>query len=170
MKEEAKKIQLGSTVLFANDLQKDITPEGILRRFHLRKTSLRKEILIFFLKQKSPVSVLHIASFFKTSESPPNIASIYRQIDVLEKKGIIRGFFLNEDERFFEMVGEHHHHFICTDCRAIDCIEDKTLETALFESESALAAKGFRVRGHSLYFSGKCQKCAPAHIHPVVVL
>jgi len=171
MQEEAKKTQSAEENLFENNSQEGEKAEEILRRLHLRQTSPRKEILTFFLEQKAPVSVLTVFAFFEKKGSSLSVASVYRQIALFEEKGIVRGFFLNEEERLFEMTGEHHHHFVCTDCHAIDCVpEDESLETALFQSESALSGRGFRVQEHSLYFSGKCQKCAPSSSEIAIVL
>ncbi len=64
-----------------------------------------------------------------------------------------------DGKKRYEVLGEHehHHHMICTTCRAIRCVEMAndldTLEAEIFTKFK------FKVESHTLEFFGVCQKC-----------
>lgn len=91
-------------------------------------------------------------------------SSAYRNLDVLERCGVVRRIAAGGDHAHFELTEpllEHHHHLICVDCGAItDVTLDDDLERMVDENLAAAADEaGFTPLRHSLDLHGLCAAC-----------
>jgi Fe2+ or Zn2+ uptake regulation protein len=92
-------------------------------------------------------------------------SSAYRNIGLLSEAGIVRRILSGDDYARYELaedLTEHHHHFICSSCGAV---EDFTIPMDVERAvESALtrAARRRRFHGshHRLDLLGICNACA----------
>ena len=126
----------------------------ILRSNGLKVTQARMEILKVLSNIKRPVS---IAEIVKKLGQKVDQATVYRVIEVFDKKKIVKQIDLREGKLRYELEGEHHHHLVCKKCNQITAIFDECLAV---KSESIMEKYGFRVDDHSLEFFGMCQECA----------
>ncbi|HHY15154.1 MAG TPA: transcriptional repressor, partial [Firmicutes bacterium] len=89
------------------------------------------------------------------------LATVYRNLELLEKLGIIHRFDYGDGQSRYEISlgeeGEHyHHHLICRECGAIGEFKSDLLETI----EKRIAEDtGFAVTDHCLRFFGICAAC-----------
>lgn len=91
-------------------------------------------------------------------------SSVYRNLAVLERAGVVRrlvgarGFARYE---LAEDLTEHHHHLICTACGSVqDLPASVGLERTVQKATAALASRrGFRVRTHRVDMLGLCSSC-----------
>ncbi|NMB21025.1 MAG: transcriptional repressor [Firmicutes bacterium] len=89
------------------------------------------------------------------------LATVYRNLELLEKLGIIHRLDYGDGQNRYEIrLGaeeEHyHHHLICTGCGAIGEFHSDLLESI----ERRIAEEtGFKVTDHCLRFFGLCESC-----------
>jgi Fe2+ or Zn2+ uptake regulation protein len=96
----------------------------------------------------------------------PDLAqsSVYRNLDVLERSGVIRRITAGSEYAHFELTEEllgHHHHLICVRCGSLDDIHlDDHLELLVDQHLRELAEQvGFDPLHHSLDLYGRCAGC-----------
>ena len=123
----------------------------------LRHSDVRDFILELISKDSKPLSVFEIINRMKKNISA-NKTTIYREINLLKKEGIILEIQLNEKNKRYELSSKkHHHHIVCTNCNKIeDVVLDKDLET---QEKKIEKNKKFKIINHSLEFFGFCEKC-----------
>lgn len=134
-----------------NIILKNLKKEGF------RITKARRSILASLIKSKEPISPLELHRILKSHGLSPDRATVYRELDFLEKKNIIKEIHLEtEKEKRYEINNNiHHHHAICKKCEKIEDIE---LGTDL-EEKILRKVKNFADLEHSLEFYGLCVNC-----------
>ena len=131
-----------------------------LRAHGQRYTSNRRAIVDALVAGERPLTVPQVLS---AGEELPQSSS-YRNIGLLEGAGVVRRVVSGDDYARYELaedLTQHHHHFICSVCGAV---EDFTLPADLeHEVERALtrAARRRRFLGshHRLDLLGVCDAC-----------
>lgn len=89
------------------------------------------------------------------------LATIYRNLELLETLGIIHRFEYGDGQSRYEIrlsedEEHYHHHLICRNCGAIGEYKDDLLEAI----ENRIATEtGFKVTDHCLRFFGLCSAC-----------
>ena len=123
-----------------------------------RFSKTRNCILELLLEYNNPLSALEIQQILKKQKVVVNKTTIYREINLLKKEGIILEIQLNEKNKRYELSSKkHHHHIVCTNCNKIeDVVLDKDLET---QEKKIEKNKKFKIINHSLEFFGICEKC-----------
>lgn len=119
-----------------------------------KATEARLMVLKLLEKNKKPISAEEVISQSKLDK-----ATVYRVLNFLEDKSIIRLIDLRQGKRLYELNNNcHHHHIICTKCgtiKAIDiCLFDNISKSVLEQSEFT------NISDHSMEFFGLCQKCS----------
>jgi len=132
-----------------------------LRADGQRYTANRRAVLETLAAAERPPSIPQLLA------ARPDLAasSLYRNLAVLERAGIVHRIVTNDEFARFELAEDltgHHHHRICTTCGAVD---DFTLSTRLeAELERALgrvaSRSGFKANGHRLDLVGTCARCS----------
>lgn len=121
-------------------------------------TNQRKTILEVLFKNKN-----HFLSaeeiYLKTTEISPktNFSTIYRNLEILEKIGIIHKTNIDNSTARYEFISynSHHHHIICKGCGKTEPIDFCPLEEIL----SKLNHKNFTFTEHKFELYGYCTKC-----------
>ncbi|HHU60837.1 MAG: Fur family transcriptional regulator [Bacillota bacterium] len=101
--------------------------------------------------------------FIHTKKLYPEIglATVYRNLELLEKLNIIHRFDYGDGHSRYEIrLGDddehYHHHLICQKCGSIGEFKSDLLDTI----EKRIAAEtGFEVTDHCLRFFGICAQC-----------
>lgn len=91
-------------------------------------------------------------------------SSVYRNLDVLERSGVVTKVITTGEWACFELAEEltgHHHHLICADCGAVrDIVVPHDVEAVLSGALASMAAaEGFVVTHHRLDLVGRCAQC-----------
>jgi Fur family ferric uptake transcriptional regulator len=85
-----------------------------------------------------------------------NLATVYRFLQLLSEKEIIREISIEDGIQYYELPGENHPHFICNECSEIICLEK-------LENADLLALTKYlgnnEARSLNLIFRGICAKC-----------
>ena len=132
-----------------------------LARHDYRYTNGRRRLVDAIAAAGQPVTLLHIVA------AAPGLApsSIYRNLDVLERSGVVNRITASGDHAYFEFAEpllSHHHHLICVGCGAIEDVQlDDDVEASVDRSLAEAAGRvGFTPLRHSLDLHGYCADCA----------
>lgn len=128
-----------------------------LREKGFRRSLAREEILSVLVSASKPVSVFEVLEILSRKRRIFNKTTLYREMDFLKKEGYVKEVFFRNDTALYELIGEHHHHLVCTSCGDV---RDVHLEESLEHEERKLERREhFTIFDHSLEFFGKCKKC-----------
>jgi len=119
-------------------------------------TGVRIVILDILKSANSPLSPKQILSLIALKK--PDLATIYRNLLLMESLGIIASVDLGEGFKRYEINRPegHRHHIICRSCGKIEDID----ECGLQEMEKEISRKiGFKIEKHRLEFFGVCAVC-----------
>lgn len=123
-----------------------------------RITPAREQIVEIFINSSTPISAMDLIESFKVLKLKVNKTTIYRELDFLITKGLIKEIEFGEGKKRYELdTQHHHHHVVCLNCKKV---EDVDLETDLTLEEKRIEKKtGFKIESHSLEFFGLCKNC-----------
>ena len=131
-----------------------------LARQEHRYTSGRRQLVEVLTRAGQPMTLPDIV------EADPELAqsSVYRNLDVLVRCGVIRRISAGGDHAHFELAEpllEHHHHLICISCGTIKDIHlGSDIEHLVDQNLSDVASRsGFTPLHHSLDLHGHCADC-----------
>ena len=119
-------------------------------------TGVRIVILDILKSANSPLSPKQILGLITLKK--PDLATIYRNLLLMESLGIIASVDLGEGFKRYEINRPegHRHHIICRSCGKIEDID----ECGLQEMEKEISRKiGFKIEKHRLEFFGVCAVC-----------
>jgi Fur family ferric uptake transcriptional regulator len=126
-----------------------------------RITPAREAIVTLMEKQAKPLSVDLVLGLLAKKNILVNKTTVYREMDFLLARGVVRTVHLDDCCNYYELVEGHHHHVICSNCRSFIDVDTATLEEYLHKLEKKLIKKiQFNSLRHSLEFFGICGKCA----------
>lgn len=131
----------------------------ILGEHKLKITSARCAVIDVFLKSKKPLTPLEVWGYVKAKRV--NNVTVYRIIELLVEKGIIKRIDLRGDAVYYEIAHEdshHHHHIVCTKCGDIEDFESCQIEK--LSTNIISRSKKFKViKDHSFELFGLCNMC-----------
>lgn len=128
-----------------------------LKSQKIRITPIREAMVEFFYTSRKPHTFAQISDFLQQNNIFANKTTIYRELDFLKRKAIIVELDFGEGMKRYELLRDHHHHAICTQCESV---EDVYVQASLKREEQRIAEKlNFRVDHHSLEFFGVCRGC-----------
>lgn len=126
-----------------------------IRNAGLRATRQRTELLRILTEAPGPHSVEELTL---CARGAFDMVTAYRMVDAFVTVGIARRIELAQGRALYEIVGEHHHHIVCTSCGRIEDIHICLPETAYREilKQSTFAS----IDTHALEYFGVCDRCA----------
>lgn len=123
-----------------------------------RMTKLRNGLIEILANLEKPFSVDEMQGLLRKKGIPAHKVSLYRELVLFEEMGVIRPIHFQDHILRYELLVDHHHHVMCTNCKVIEEIE---LDCDLEKEESRIAKKTkFASLTHSLEFFGLCKRCA----------
>jgi len=134
-----------------------------LARDEHRYTPSRRRLIDVIASAGRPMTLPDIVA------SDPELAqsSAYRNLDVLERSGVIQRITHGGDHTHFELAEplvDHHHHLVCLTCGRIEDVRlgDEVEEAVDGAFASVAAEAGFTPVHHSLDLHGICSACSAA--------
>ena len=131
-----------------------------LKHHDYRYPQGRRRLVEAILEAGQPVTLPEIVV------AAPGLApsSVYRNLDVLERSGVVSRITAGGDYAHFEFAEpllSHHHHLVCVDCGSIeDVFLDDELEADVDRSLAEVVGRaGFTPLRHSLDLHGRCAGC-----------
>ena len=87
-----------------------------------------------------------------------DLVSVYRGLQFFLKERLIRKVDFVDGKKRFELLDleNHHHHFICNNCKSIKDISSQLEGKLIADIQSK---SNFRIENHSIELFGLCQKC-----------
>jgi len=124
----------------------------------IRNTRQKDAIRAALVETGRPLSPEEVLSYAQRTVADVSIATVYRNLKTLLEEGWLVAVQLPGESPRYELSGkEHHHHFLCNDCRKV------------YELEGCVPAfklklpRGFRAVSHDLLLHGICAACMPKH-------
>ncbi len=128
-----------------------------LRWLSLRATPGHIGTLKLLESSNKPVDVQTMISYLEKNRIETDPATVFRIVNVLAEKGLVRPVQLNEGKTRYEVSSdEDHHHLICTNCGRIEDVSDSFMLNLEKRIEKE---KEFHIKSHALEFYGLCKNC-----------
>lgn len=130
-----------------------------IRERGLRATPSRIAVLELLRSCDTPMSHGNVAD--RLAAQPWDRATIYRNLTDLAEAGLVRRTDVGDHVWRFEAVrddSDHeqaHPHFVCTECRVVECLPE--LELAV---RRAKAPRAIRQRQVEVHVRGRCDACS----------
>ena len=138
-----------------------VTILDTLKEQGARMTSVRRSMIEIFIKTHEPLSATFIVEELKKFKLKANKTTVYRELTFLLEGKIITPVTLSGDQKFYELLKDHHHHLVCQNCRTVEEVDFVEIENLLSKLEKKLKQKNkFSKILHSLEFFGLCNKCS----------
>ena len=123
----------------------------------VRLTKIRKILVRFLFEAQAPICAYRLRHLFLENHLKVDRTTIYRQLILLEKNGLIRKLYFIDCVPYYELSQDHHHHLICLKCKKMTKIE---IGPHLKKQEAKIKKiKHFEITHHSLEFFGLCARC-----------
>ncbi len=135
----------------------------IFRNFKKKATSSRCAIVEVFEEEGKHLSAEEVYECLRARKRKIGIATVYRNLDLFLRMGILRKVNFGDGREHYEMVPQslQHHHLICTRCgKVMDC-QSVADEEAFFERliDAFESQHHFHVETYHVYFYGLCAQC-----------
>ncbi len=130
--------------------------EKLLKLNGLKITAIRKAVLFLFTDCR-PLSAVEILNGVQKSGLSPNKSTIYREIETLQRAGVISPMSLDGKNTVYELCSHHHHHLVCINCKSVKSISCKSNCSDNFSPE--IQNNKFEVVNSSVNIFGYCATC-----------
>ena len=140
-----------------------------LNKYCCRLTKPRRAILDVLHHMGRHLSAEQIYKATSRLSSSVGLATIYRNLELLVRIGLVWKFDVGDNKARYEMAKypdeSHHHHLICKKCNSIIDYSDSVDNQKDFIKirEKNLSRKyNFKIENHCVDFFGLCNKCNKA--------
>jgi Fe2+ or Zn2+ uptake regulation protein len=121
-----------------------------------RMTNQRLEIISYLQSTKEHPNAEKIYIEIKKKLPKISLGTIYRNLEFLQKKNLIKKLNFGEDKDRFDGDTSVHHHFYCLRCRRVI---DLALPDAYQLAERVVNSHNVEVSEFSIIFKGRCNIC-----------
>ncbi len=119
----------------------------------MRLSIARRLVLEAFFAADGPISAAHLAHTLSIDES-----SVYRNLEVLERHGLIRHVHLGHGPGLYALVGRHEVEYLyCERCAKVTAVAPKQLDPV---RKSIKKRFGYEARFTHFAIVGLCERCA----------
>jgi Fur family ferric uptake transcriptional regulator len=129
---------------------------GALRHRGLRLSAARRVVLEALFAAGRPITADEIAGGVGGRVPPSDLASVYRNLEVLERLGLVRHLHLGHGPSLYAPAGDRHDLVACERCGASAALAPR-LARAL--RQAVRAATGFEARFSHLPLPALCPRC-----------
>lgn len=133
---------------------------GVLREQGLRASSARRLVLGALYKADRPLTAEQIASGIDGQMPSSDQASVYRNLETLERVGLVRHLHLGHGPGLYVRADRPEREYLmCDECGSVRAVDPAGLDRA-----RALILREFGHEAHFTHFPvpGLCAKCAKA--------
>lgn len=125
---------------------------GAVRRGGMRLSTARRLVLEAFFAAEGPVSAIHLSRVLSIDES-----SVYRNLEVLERHGLIRHVHLGHGPGLYVLAGREVEYLYCSRCAKVTPAEPRRLDAARREIKREF---GYETNFTHFAIVGLCEHCA----------
>ena len=127
-----------------------------MNRNQIEITKRQKQLLEELKKCHDELSGQDVHRQLHQSEHPMGLTTVYRNLQVLVKQGLIRSRHLPTGEVLYTPVERDIHHLTCVKCGETTALEECPVKTMNMPKK---ISKKFELLFHTLEFFGLCQNC-----------
>lgn len=133
-----------------------------LKNMGLKATFPRLKILDVFRRHDDTKELRHLSAedvyrLLIAEDVDIGLATVYRVLTQFEQAGILMRSQFDGGKAVFELNdGDHHDHFICTNCAKVVEFSDPEIEKRQFDIAEKL---GFELESHTFVLYGTCHQC-----------
>ncbi|WP_261828693.1 Fur family transcriptional regulator [Inconstantimicrobium mannanitabidum] len=131
--------------------------DSFFRQKNLKVTKARVYIYMLLAKSSESLTAEYIYSKSKEDGIDINLSTVYRTLEIFEKKHIIEKFNIGENSHLYSLIKEQHKHVLqCSLCHKeieVPCPMKQIEE--LVKNQT-----GFTLTEHTLKLKGICEKCS----------
>ena len=121
-----------------------------------RITRQRQVILEELKKARSHPTANEIYETVRSRLPRISLGTVYRNLEILSREGIIRKLELGGDQKRFDSELGGHYHARCIKCGSLDDISPRPIP----DIEDAFRnVCGYQITGHQLVLTGLCPNC-----------
>jgi Fur family ferric uptake transcriptional regulator len=138
-----------------------IPSDTLLSDKNIRKTESRSAVLSVLSSVRMPLTADDVISELGRRNQVFHKATIYRDLAVFVKLGVIREFhFPRKLASYYELIrNDSTYNFVCRACSAITPVCFRGAEKNIVSIEDHLRTRGFKPMNHTLKFFGLCPQC-----------
>ena len=130
---------------------------AVLRAQGLRISAARRMVLQALFAAQEPLSAERIAAEIEEPGIGLDVASVYRNLELLERCGIVRHVHLGHGPGLYALVGESEREYIfCEGCGEVRALAPKELDGV---REAVRESFGYEARFTHFPIVGRCPKC-----------
>jgi Fur family ferric uptake transcriptional regulator len=129
---------------------------GALRHRGFRLSAARRVVLEALFAAGRPVTAEEISDGVGGRVPPSDLASVYRNLEMLERLGLVRHVHLGHGPSLFAPAGDHHELVACERCGTSVALAPRLAEAM---RQAVRAATGFEARFSHLPLPGLCPRC-----------
>jgi Fur family transcriptional regulator, ferric uptake regulator len=136
---------------------------AVLREHGLRISSARRLVLQSLFAADAPASAEAIAGRTDRDGLALDLASVYRNLETLERVGVVRHVHLGHGPGLYALAGgREREYLVCDRCGRVDAVEPARLERA---RDTIRADFGYEARFTHFPIVGVCAECAKSSEH-----
>jgi Fur family ferric uptake transcriptional regulator len=118
-----------------------------------RVTPSRRAVIAAILAQQSHFTTDDLATRCRGAGR----ATVFRTVRLLTELGVVCRVLLDDGSpRYMVSKRGHHHHLVCTDCGAVQDLDQCAVAGAM---RDVADASGYEIEGHWLELYGRCAAC-----------
>lgn len=129
---------------------------ALLRQRGGRATPARRLLLNALFASTRHRSAEDLAAEVHTHAPDVNMSTIYRNLDELERLGIIDSTRLGSGPATYHLATAAHGHLACEQCGTMTEVPDELFATLI---RAADASYGFAINPHRFAVTGRCANC-----------
>jgi Fur family ferric uptake transcriptional regulator len=129
---------------------------ALLRRNGGRITSSRRFLLRLLFESEGHHTAEELAAAVQAQAPDIHLSTIYRNLDELEKLGVIVHAHLGHGPATYHLASSTHGHFVCEECGKMIEAPDKLFAGLAKAAESQF---GFIIDPHHFAMLGRCADC-----------
>lgn len=129
-----------------------------LKSTGLKATLPRLKILEIFQKgTQRHMTAEDVFRVLLEERSDVGLATVYRVLTQFEQAGLLMRSNFESGKAVYELdQGQHHDHFVCTQCGKVEEFYDAEIEK---RQHAVAKSKGWVVHDHSMALYGECAQC-----------
>lgn len=121
-----------------------------------RKSRQRDRILELVQEGGEHPTAQMIYEKLKLEISRLSLGNVYRNLRILIEQGVLKSRDFGDGIERFDAITGPHYHFICERCGSVS---DFFMPLQDSVTESAQKISGHTITGHTIQFTGICEKC-----------
>ena len=129
---------------------------ALVRAHGGRVTSSRRLLLQALFDAAGHRTAEELADAVQRAAPEVHISTIYRNLDELERLGVIVHAHLGHGPATYHLAGGAHGHFVCERCGAMVEAPDEVFRSL---SRAARSRFGFEINPHHFAVLGRCRDC-----------